>query len=302
MLSHAVDNGDLVKVLIIAATVLALGIVSIKIIDGLPRRYGITRATTWRTRTPRNIVVAIMIALTAMGLVVPVLRGESSTTEALEFALSHTIIATMAISAAAIDFEHMILPNELTLGAAILCVLSSPLWWTSGPGLGPLTFFSGTLSPALAAVASSLLGAAAGFALTYLPHVLYQRLRRQAGMGFGDTKLMVMAGSWLGAEGAFIVLLLGAISAAVVAIVLRALRVEIPVPESVREEIAELRRRAAAGDETASSELADDPMAREDDDGVLTARLPLGPFLVLACLELLLFRRPLMGALTSLLF
>ena len=53
----------------------------------------------------------------------------------------------------------------------------------------------------------------------------------------------------------------------------------------MRADIDDLRQKAAAGDEEAKAVLAADPMALDLGDGVLTTRLPLGPFLALACAE-----------------
>jgi prepilin signal peptidase PulO-like enzyme (type II secretory pathway) len=63
------------------------------------------------------------------------------------------------------------------------------------------------------------------------------------------------------------------------------------VPTSVRAELDALRAKAAAGDKEAVAALADDPMASEGGEGVLAMRLPLGPFLALACIEVLFLRR-----------
>ena len=42
----------------------------------------------------------------------------------------------------------------------------------------------------------------AGLVLTYLPFLLYKKVRGRSGMGLGDAKLTLFAGAWMGAEGA----------------------------------------------------------------------------------------------------
>jgi hypothetical protein len=112
----------------------------------------------------------------------------------------------------------------------------------------------------------------------------------------GDTKLAILAGAWQGPFGAVFVLFAGAIQQILAAVVMAVLRISYPVPESVRAEIAELRELARGeGSEAAEAKalLEDDPMATSDEElgsGLLATRLPLGPFLVAACLELLVFR------------
>jgi hypothetical protein len=66
----------------------------------------------------------------------------------------------------------------------------------------------------------------------------------------------------------------------------------------VRAEIAEIRRLAEEGDAEARALLEGDPMANAAPaggpgaaGGLLEARLPLGPFLALGCVEFLFARR-----------
>src|SRR5690606_20983881 len=107
----------------------------------------------------------------------------------------------------------------------------------------------------------------------------------------GDAKLALFAGAWHGVEGALFVLFAGAAQSTLAAAIMHLVGVRYEVPESVRAELEELEARARAGDEEAKSELADDPMAGEARDGMLGIRLPLGPFLALACIQALFLRR-----------
>jgi leader peptidase (prepilin peptidase)/N-methyltransferase len=182
----------------------------------------------------------------------------------------------MIVCASAIDLEHMILPNELTLGGAVLCVATSPL-----RSIG---------------IMESALGAATGFVVAYVPFWIYKRIRGRSGMGLGDAMFAVLAGAWFGPLGAVLVLFGGALLMPLATVVLRVLRVEYAVPASVIAEIAELRTRAESGDADAKAALEDDPMAADVADGVLGTRLPLGPFLALASLLLLFARRWIEGA------
>lgn len=255
-----------------------LGIGAVRAADRLPPRYGITHLASGAKRSRRNVV--LIIASVACGLgITHVLTAAASQLSvhhaALLFAIN-AIASASVLAAAAIDLEHMILPNELTLGIAALCVLSSPL-----RAIG---------------IVGSVAGAIAGFAVAYVPFVLYKRIRGQSGMGLGDAKLAIMAGAWHGMEGAVLVLFLGALQSAVAAVLMRIFGITFAVPESVRAEIEALRARAEAGDAEAESELADDPMAAEQKAGTLGMRLPLGPFLALACLEVLFSRRWLVDA------
>ena len=78
----------------------------------------------------------------------------------------------------AVDLEHQILPNEITLpGIAIgfLCALFLPPGWTS-----------------------SLIGLLAGGLFPFLVAEAYLRIRKREGMGMGDFKMLAMVGAFLG--------------------------------------------------------------------------------------------------------
>jgi leader peptidase (prepilin peptidase)/N-methyltransferase len=171
------------------------------------------------------------------------------------------------VAAAFIDAEHMYLPDSITLGGALLGVATATL--------------RGMTLPA------SLVGAAVGFVGVWLPFiVIYARIRGRHGMGMGDAKLTMLAGAWFGAGGAAFVLFAGAIQGTLGALLILLVKGKIEEPEGVRADRAELKRAAGEGDVEASKILADDPLGDDPQGhGLGQARLPFGPFLILACLE-----------------
>lgn len=191
------------------------------------------------------------------------------------------------IAAAFIDLSHMYLPDEITLGGAALGLLTVPL----RPG---------------SSWQESLLGAAIGFLVVWLPFDRLHRLvRGRPGMGLGDAKLVMLAGAWFGWQGALFTLLAGALQATLTVIAIYVTQGRIDEPEAVKAERAELTAELANAtpeDRAAiEAELASDPLAAEPEEGFGKARIAFGPFLVLAALELLVFggfiREELMGAL-----
>ena len=183
-------------------------------------------------------------------------------------------LALGLVAAAFIDLEHMILPDEITLGGAVLGLATS--------SFRDMSFVD------------SLIGAAAGFGIVWLPFVvIYPRLRGNVGMGLGDAKLLMLAGAWFGWIGAIVVLCVGAVQGTLAAIVTLLVRGKIEEPEAVRkerEEIkAELEKMSPEERAEAEKELAEDPLAEEAGEGLGQARMPFGPFLVLATLEFLFF-------------
>jgi leader peptidase (prepilin peptidase)/N-methyltransferase len=253
------------------------GLLASKLADALPPRYEIVHLTKGSKRTRRNAVVTALSVLAALALA-RIVSGypDSAMGLATFYLVTNLLLVVGLIAASAVDLEHMILPNEITIGGAALALVTSN-WRNVG-------------------LTGSLVGAAVGFLVAYLPNVLYKRLRGRSGQGFGDTKLVVMAGAWLGLEGALFVLFAAAVQSVTATVVMRLFGVTYHVPESVQADIADLRALAEAGDADAKELLDDDPMAAEAEAGLLAARLPLGPFLALSCVEFLFARRPILDA------
>ncbi len=89
------------------------------------------------------------------------------------------LLGWMLIALAALDLEHLWLPDALTLPLLLL-----------GLGAGAIG-----LDPPLAA---RLIGAALGFAGLTAVALAYARLRQRQGLGGGDAKLFATLGAWLG--------------------------------------------------------------------------------------------------------
>ncbi len=187
--------------------------------------------------------------------------------------LAYLAVSLGLIAAAFIDAEHLYLPDAITLGGAVLGIGTA--------SLHHLTFVE------------ALLGAAIGFVVVWVPFVLaYEKLRGHPGMGLGDAKLLALAGAWFGWPGALFVLGAGAVQGAIGTGVLLLTRGKIEDPEAVKREreaiLAEIEALPEDERKEALEEWNRDPIAHEAGEG-LRARIPFGPFLVLAVLELVLF-------------
>jgi leader peptidase (prepilin peptidase)/N-methyltransferase len=229
-------------------------------------------------RYPLVEAIGGVISLAVMEMLVLRMSGSTSFALAGGVYLVHLTLALGLVAAAFIDVEFMILPDSMTIGGAVLGVLASPLRGMS--------------------ILDSLIGAAAGFAIVWLPFVVvYPRIRGKVGMGLGDAKLLMLAGAWFGWLGALVVLAAGAVQGTIVALGTLLLRGKLEEPEAVRREreevMAELAQMTPEERAEAERELADDPLMSEAGEGVGQARIAFGPFLILATLELLLLREQL---------
>ncbi len=223
----------------------------------------------------------VQVAVLTLPLETPLWQG--GLLFAAELALGLGLIA-----AAFIDLSYMYLPDAITLGGAVLGVVTVPL----RPGC---------------TWQDSLLGAAVGFAIVWLPFdLLHRLLRGKPGMGLGDAKLVLLAGAWFGWQGAVFTLLGGAVQATLTVVVLYFVHGKLEEPEAVRLERAELEAELAQAtpEERAEleAELAADPLAGEPEPGFGKTRIAFGPFLVLAALELLVFGGFIRGELLETLF
>lgn len=189
--------------------------------------------------------------------------------------LLYLVLMLGLLTAAFIDLEHMILPDEITLGGAVLGIVSVPL----RPGSSLL---------------ESGLGALLGFLLIWLPFDwLYRKLRGHAGMGLGDAKLMLLAGAWFGWMGAVFALLVGAVQGTFVTLAVYFATGKIEEPEAVKAEREQMQKLLDEAPEAEQAELrrefAEDLVMSAPASGLGKARVPFGPFLVLGTLEYLLF-------------
>lgn len=106
---------------------------------------------------------------------------------------------------AAIDVEHQILPDDITL----------PLLW-----LGLLINIVGLFSP----LNHALIGAVSGYLFLWSIYWIFKLLTGKDGMGQGDFKLLAMLGAWLGWQSLPIIILLSSFAGALVGVSLMLLK------------------------------------------------------------------------------
>jgi leader peptidase (prepilin peptidase) / N-methyltransferase len=124
------------------------------------------------------------------------------------------VLTWMLVGLAALDAEHLWLPDIMTLPGIVLGIVVSlvrggPLLETSFPPLSALN--------QLLRLAFSIVIAAG---LVLLIRWIYWLVRRREGIGLGDAKLMAMLAAWLGLPGALLAFAISVIFGAAFGIVL----------------------------------------------------------------------------------
>jgi leader peptidase (prepilin peptidase)/N-methyltransferase len=129
--------------------------------------------------------------------------------------MASLLLGGLLAALAAHDFDQLRLPDLLTLPLLGLGIAAT--WWIGAAGVA----------------AHALAAAAAGLAL-WAAGALYRHLRRRAGLGLGDVKLLAALSAWVGPEGVVTLLVLACAGAlaAVAAALLTGRRIEpsTPVP------------------------------------------------------------------------
>jgi leader peptidase (prepilin peptidase)/N-methyltransferase len=115
------------------------------------------------------------------------------TVQALSAALFTTVLAGILLT----DAEHMLIPDEFSLGGL-------------GAGVG-LSLVPEGLTPVQAVA-----GAALGFGLMWLAGALGKWWAKRDAMGGGDLKMMAMVGSFLGWRGVLLTIFLGSLAGSLV--------------------------------------------------------------------------------------
>jgi leader peptidase (prepilin peptidase) / N-methyltransferase len=111
------------------------------------------------------------------------------------------IFAGLMLVLGLIDFDHMLLPDRLTL---------------PGIAIGLAT----QLRAPLAGLVPALIGAAVGAGILLAAWGLWKVVRHEEGMGLGDVKMLALVGAFLGWQGVLVTLLCSTLGGSVVGLAL----------------------------------------------------------------------------------
>jgi leader peptidase (prepilin peptidase)/N-methyltransferase len=130
--------------------------------------------------------------------------------------VASAVLSWLLVALAALDAEHLWLPNAITFPGIVLGLV-----YSGARELYPRT--SNTGHRVVTALLSSLIGALLAAFLILLIRWLYSLIRQREGIGLGDAKLMALLAAWLGLPGALLAFGLGAILGSIAALTLLAI-------------------------------------------------------------------------------
>jgi leader peptidase (prepilin peptidase) / N-methyltransferase len=124
-------------------------------------------------------------------------------------AAKYAIFSAILITLLATDFEERILPDEFTLGGAVIGIVFAAVVPIES---GIVTFLlSSALGLRMASVAEALVSAWVAGGAIWLVGWLYEKIRHREGMGFGDVKMIAMIGAFLGFQETLLTLILASV-------------------------------------------------------------------------------------------
>jgi len=126
--------------------------------------------------------------------------------EPLRYLVYFCLLIVPLLIVSVIDLKHYIIPDSITIPGIIV-----------GFAVGVL--LEGGLSYRMAAL-DSLLGILVGGGALYIVAIVYEKLKKQEGLGGGDVKLIAMLGAFFGWRASILVLLMSSLMGSVVGLVL----------------------------------------------------------------------------------
>jgi leader peptidase (prepilin peptidase) / N-methyltransferase len=129
------------------------------------------------------------------------------------------VFSAMLIALVFSDLEKRLLPDELTLGGTLVGLAFAPFVALHDESSAGLLWLMGlNLEGRVLSLAQAALGAAVPAFFLWGGGWLYLKLRHREGLGFGDVKLMVMIGAFLGLQSTLMTLLAGSIAGSVISL------------------------------------------------------------------------------------
>ena len=172
----------------------------------------------------RNCGVHISSRYPAVEALTAILFAAVTWHDGVSFALAFDLaFAASMVALVFIDAEHMILPNAITYPGIVFALIARILLpYLAGPAhfddLPQLLNAFPTLPVVLVSIIGAVIGALAGGGSLWLMGFLWEKLRGVEAMGFGDVKMMLMVGAFLGWRLTILTILIGALTGSIAGI------------------------------------------------------------------------------------
>lgn len=132
-------------------------------------------------------------------------------------ALKYCVLGALLIGLLFSDLEERILPDEFTLGGTIVGLVMA--WFIPVQDITAHALFwllNIDANPRVLSFAEAVVGAALPAFFLWIGGYLYEKIRKREGMGFGDIKMMLLIGSFLGLRDSLLTLILGSVAGSIV--------------------------------------------------------------------------------------
>jgi leader peptidase (prepilin peptidase)/N-methyltransferase len=132
-------------------------------------------------------------------------------------AVKYCVLGALLVGLLFTDLEERILPDEFTLGGALLGLILSffiPVQDISAHAL--LWILKIDANKRMLSFAESLVGAMVPALFLWFGGFLYEKIRKREGMGLGDIKMMMLIGSFLGLRDSLLTLIVGSVAGSIV--------------------------------------------------------------------------------------
>jgi leader peptidase (prepilin peptidase)/N-methyltransferase len=131
--------------------------------------------------------------------------------------LKYCVFAAILIALTFSDLETLLLPDELTLGGLVIGLVFSLFTPVPDSTFRTLAGLFGFVpGPRTGMLAEAAFGAFVPAGTIWFGGWLFEKLRHKEGLGFGDVKMLAMAGAFLGIRGAILTVILGSVAGSII--------------------------------------------------------------------------------------
>ena len=127
-------------------------------------------------------------------------------------ALKYCLLGALLVGLLFSDAEERILPDEFTLGGTLIALVLA--WFVPVQDFAAHLFFvilNIYASPRVLSFSEAVVGAFLPAFVLWFGGYLYEKIRKREGMGFGDVKMMLMIGAFLGLRNTILTMVIASV-------------------------------------------------------------------------------------------